>query len=499
MFFRKALTICGLCGFILNASGQIIISGKVINKESQPLSGVTVSIPRLSVETTTDVNGNFRISGSTRIISSQPKFKNSNITLQSNELKLKLTKRSNVSLEFYSLQGKLLNSYRGILNSGLHTILSLPKVANQFSFLKVTINNQTSLYKVTGQSISALFQKSSSSITKTGTSPELKLYTDTIYFKKQGLLDKRKVITTTHDTALNSITMYDTNLTFTTATFPKIDGSTSAQPLAMVIACHFFGVSYSYQVLSDGSKRILAYSSSKSTLADSLNNTIIRFNTTSPAYRNVINGTASLGLQARLPSQDELAYADSLNVKLDIQPIALDAFVFLVNQKNPVNNITIDNIKNIYTGNTTNWHSLGGHNLPIRPYQRERNSGSQEMLISMVMKNLPIIDAPNMIVFGMTGPYNALSNDTAGICYTVYFYGLNMAPDVGIKFLKVNGVFPDYNSIASKSYPLWADVYLVTRSDLSSQNNAAHLKDWLLATQGQRVVKQSGYVPIIDK
>jgi phosphate transport system substrate-binding protein len=183
-------------------------------------------------------------------------------------------------------------------------------------------------------------------------------------------------------------------------------------------------------------------------------------------------------------------------VSLTIQSCATDAFVFLLSRKNPVDNITFENIRSIYTGAITNWEKLGGLNQVIRPYQRERNSGSQEMMLSMVMKELTIIDAPDMIKLAMTGPYNALLKDSAGIGYTVYFYGKNMAPQNVVKFCSIDGVFPDYNTILSRKYCLWSDVYMISRTDLSQTHSAAYLRDYILSPAGQTLIKSCGYVPV---
>jgi phosphate transport system substrate-binding protein len=318
---------------------------------------------------------------------------------------------------------------------------------------------------------------------------------DTLVLSRAGFLRKR-VVPAACSCAVGDIVLYDSTLDLTSASYPLVDGSTSAQPLALVVAASLLGTSYGFVENTDGSRRMVAYSTAKPALADSINSIIIQHNGTHGAHVGVIEGDVDLALVARSPSPDELALADSLGVELRVEPVGLDAFVFITHERNPVDSLTLDQARGIYTGATTTWESLGGPDLPINPYQRERNSGSQELMQSLVMGDLAPIEAPDMIVFTMMGPYNALAGDTAGICYTVYFYGRHMAPADNIKFMALEGVFPEYETIASRSYCLTTEVYLLSRADLDPFTTAAHLRDWLLAPEGQGVVKESGYVPI---
>ena len=115
---------------------------------------------------------------------------------------------------------------------------------------------------------------------------------------------------------------------------------------------------------------------------------------------------------------------------------------------------------------------------------------------SLVMQDLAMIDAPNMILEGMMGPINMISQDEDGIGYSVYFYEQFMAPNEQLKLASVDGVVPDYDNIKSKAYPYTTEVYVAVRSDLAQDSAAAELAAWLLTADGQHIVAESGYVPI---
>ncbi len=277
--------------------------------------------------------------------------------------------------------------------------------------------------------------------------------------------------------------------------YPKVDGSTSTHPLQVLIACKLLGVEYSWIPFPfDETHRIWPSPDEKPEIAQFIRNSIIH-NGTHSSYMNLINGKAEIIIVARTASDDEINLADSVGVKLKTIPIALDAFVFIVNIHNPVNSLTIKEIQDIYTGNITNWNEVGGTNTEINPYQRNPNSGSQELMLSLVMKDLTMMNFPEMmILYGMMGLINQISQDKDGLGYTVYFFEQFMAPNDNLKLLAVNGVIPEYKTLKSEEYSYTTDVYVVIREDLDRLSNAYQLYRWLLTYKGQRVIEESGYI-----
>jgi phosphate transport system substrate-binding protein len=290
--------------------------------------------------------------------------------------------------------------------------------------------------------------------------------------------------------------------------YPRVDGSTSAKPLQDMIVCYFFGLDCKWE-WSPGSQseryiQFLAYTNqyfifSEKFLPDT------KHHGTHDAYMNLINGETDFILVARLPSTDELNEAKAKGITLDAQPVALDAFVMLAHADNPVSTISLDQIRSIYSGRITEWTQIGGLSLPIHAYQREENSGSQELIKALVMGDTPTIDSPEMIVYTMAGPFNAIEGsatnfepgDPNGIGYSVYYYTwFIMGPLQDVKILAVEGVRPTSKTIADRTFPLVAEVYAVTRAGESPTSSAVLLRDWLLTLAGQRVVEESGYVPI---
>ncbi|NQT61880.1 MAG: substrate-binding domain-containing protein [Candidatus Marinimicrobia bacterium] len=286
---------------------------------------------------------------------------------------------------------------------------------------------------------------------------------------------------------------------FSIANYPKVDGSTSCHPLQIVIACEILDVEYQWYEGFDGMLRIWPSDDDSTKDGDIEYIYNIQHAGTHGSYVNLIEDSVDLIIAARLPSEDELILADSLNINISTKAIALDAFVFILNTQNSVNNLSVEQIRGIYSGAITNWNSVSGDNAAINPYQRNKNSGSQELMESLVMIGLPMVEAPDLLVLGsMMGPINRLNEDPYGLGYTVYFFNNYMAQRNQIKLCSVNGVFPDPQSISSGSYIYTTMVYAAIRSTLNVDGTAFTLWKWLQTEIGQQTVGESGYIPYLE-
>ncbi len=218
---------------------------------------------------------------------------------------------------------------------------------------------------------------------------------------------------------------------------------------------------------------------------------------THDAYINIIDANVDFAIICRKPSPDELAHATERKVNLEIEPLARDALVFIVNRQNPVKGLTLAQIQGIYTDKISNWHEVSGPNEPIAAIQREKNSGSQELMMSLVMKDLKMAGTTGVIVSGgMMGPYNQLEEDKNALAYSVWYYNRYIAKPLPLQAIEVDGVAPTAENVASMKYPLTAEVYVVIRKVLGKEHKARVLRDWLLTEDGQALVAASGYAPI---
>jgi phosphate transport system substrate-binding protein len=278
-------------------------------------------------------------------------------------------------------------------------------------------------------------------------------------------------------------------------TYPSVDGSTSTLPLQVMIACVVLDVECAWMEgdFFSSTSRIAPVNPLMDSEATEAIFELIHSGTHG-SYVNLISRDADLILVAREPSQDELSQASFWGRALDIQPIALDAFVFLTHIDNPVDSLTLDQVRAIYTGEITNWAEVGGVDAEIHTYQRNPNSGSQELMEKLVMRGEQMMDSPDMILMSMMGPFSAIRDDPLGIGYSVYFYAEKIFPDEQVKMIAVEGVQPMSITISDGSYPLTTEVFAVLREDVGENAHARRLRDWLLTEEGKVAIEKSGYV-----
>lgn len=285
--------------------------------------------------------------------------------------------------------------------------------------------------------------------------------------------------------------------------YPRVDGSTSAFPLNWAVACALLHVECQWG-FGDPFSFPPFFEVPEGSDPDQINHILdaIQKSGTHDAYVNLIEGRTDLILVARAPSDDERRAADEAGVALDLRPVARDAFVILLHRDNPLDSLSVEAIRSVYTGETTTWSQLGvrlpGGEDGINAYQRDPNSGSQELMESLIMQGEPMIEGPDMVLPTMIGLMLAVENDPQGIGYSVYFYVTHLLLDEGeeptLKMAAIDGIAPSSETIRAGSYPFVTEVYAVTRADMPAGSTALQLRDWLLAPAGQAVIEQSGYV-----
>lgn len=279
--------------------------------------------------------------------------------------------------------------------------------------------------------------------------------------------------------------------------YPRIDGSTATLPL-----------SYALYRLATGEGQ------------DSAIGKIVH-NKTTESYIKLINREVDIILSYAPPQElmeaieeagegkpakyikksDE--YAEEIEVApLLLKPVGKDALVFLVNQGNPVSNISEEDIVKIYTGKIDNWKELGGSDAQIKAFQRPEKSGSQNLMEKLVMKDNKMIEPyPELIATEMGDLIERVAsydNTANALGYSVYYYAKNMKNDSSIKFLSVNRIAPDDGSIRNGDYPYTNEFYAAIRADTDKNSYEYKLFEWLTGDDGQALVNYLGYVGVSE-
>lgn len=221
-------------------------------------------------------------------------------------------------------------------------------------------------------------------------------------------------------------------------------------------------------------------------------------------YTNTVNGYYSLAQKeidiffGAYPSKDQIQFAAEQGTEFEYTQIGSEAFVFFVHKNNPIDNLTSEQIRSIYSGQITNWNQVGGSNKKIDAYQRNQGSGSQSMLIHF-MGDTPLMDPPSELVNDlMSGIIEKVSDyrsstGSIGFSFRYYVEGIIQNPD--IKILSVDGMAPTVESIKNGSYPITTPLYAVTYAG-NTNENVSVLLEWVLSEEGQEIIERTGYAGV---
>lgn len=198
------------------------------------------------------------------------------------------------------------------------------------------------------------------------------------------------------------------------------------------------------------------------------------------------------------PSVRQMREAENVGVELEITPIGREAFVFFVEEDNPVSDLTVEQLRAIYHGDITDWREIGGKNQKILAFQRPENSGSQTMM-EYFMGDISLKKPQTYETIGpMAGVIEEVAqyaNEKGAIGYSFRYFLEELNQETGVKMLSVDGVYPSLENIENGSYPLVTDVCLITRKD-ESNPNVQKMIDFILSDTGQEIVRKTGYAGV---
>lgn len=210
----------------------------------------------------------------------------------------------------------------------------------------------------------------------------------------------------------------------------------------------------------------------------------MQYKNTVRGYQAIVDGTTDI-LFCAGPSEEQKQYAEEQGVELVYVPIGLEGFVFFVNENNPVDNLTTEQIRKIYAAEYTNWAEVGGVNRIINPVTRLKGSGSQTAFEAFMGET----------EIGRKSPLAILG---ASIGFSFRYYMDGIVENEAVKMLSLNSVYPSAENIQNGSYPIVAQFYAIYRADNENENIPV-LIDWLLSEEGQTLIEETGYVRLQQK
>jgi phosphate transport system substrate-binding protein len=299
---------------------------------------------------------------------------------------------------------------------------------------------------------------------------------------------------------------------FTDQTLPRLDGSTSAEPLLALLACRALGLTCGWHTFyftelprsMRPPEPVRGWPPAFPRSGDDPAAPRLMTGGTHGAYAALVAGRKDLIVVARGPSEPEQRMAAEARVSLRITAVAWDALVFVVNRGNAIGGLTLDQVRDVYAGRARRWSDVGGASLqPIRALVRDPASGSAELFAKHVTPAPVGETVSSRLIPTMIGVIDAVGSGPSDLGYTVYYYaktfletarGALGSPGPHFKLIAIDGVEPTDETIARGAYRLREPVYAVTRQDAPPAVAALH--DWLSSAGGQRLVAESGYLPV---
>ena len=215
----------------------------------------------------------------------------------------------------------------------------------------------------------------------------------------------------------------------------------------------------------------------------------------------LINGTVDIANASRKIKEEELAEAQANGINPVEHVIARDAIAVIVNPNNPVSELTLQQISDIYSGKITNWKDVGGEDRPIVRLSRETNSGTHVYFLEKVLRlgdkeSKTLFSTDTLLLPSSEGIIIEVRQNPNAIGYD----GLGYVPDdlKVIAIAKEAGgayVLPSIPTVNDKSYPIARDLYMYT--DGEPTGILKDYLDWILSAEAQEIVAELGFVPAL--
>ncbi len=197
----------------------------------------------------------------------------------------------------------------------------------------------------------------------------------------------------------------------------------------------------------------------------------------------VAEGRCDIGLSSRSLKEEEKAQG------LTETTLALDGIAVIVNPENPVNDLDLETIAKIYTGEITNWKDVGGNDLEIVLIGREAGSGTRDGFES-------ITDTEDACVYRqeLTSTGDVITT-VAGNPGAIGYASLASIKET-VKALSVGGIVPSEETVKDGSYVVQRPFVLVTKSDTGLSKTAQEFFDYVTSSEASEIISAAGAVPV---
>jgi phosphate transport system substrate-binding protein len=260
---------------------------------------------------------------------------------------------------------------------------------------------------------------------------------------------------------------------------------------SVVLVCSFIGFSHAEDLRIDGSTTVLPIAQKAAEVFMKKHSDVkvyVSGSGSGNGIKALIDGTANTATSSREAKEKEIADGKAKGVTLTAHKIALDGIVPIIHPSMNMENITLEQLKDIYNGKIKTWKELGGPDRPISVVSRDTSSGTYEVWEEKVLKGNKV--RPDALLVASSGQ---AVQTVAENKYAIGYIGIGYV-DKSIKVLSVNGKTASPSSVRDNSWPIARPLFMYTNG--KPAGTIAKFIDFMLSKEGQKIVNEVKYVSI---
>lgn len=244
-----------------------------------------------------------------------------------------------------------------------------------------------------------------------------------------------------------------------------LDGSTTVGPIAKAFAEYYMGINKDVNI----------------TVSESGSGN---------GAKALINSVCDIADMSRFMKDNEFKAAVEKGVFPVAHVVALDGLPILVHPSNPIKELTVEQVRDIYLGKITNWNEVGGPDKKIVMISRDTNSGTYETFHGLVMGGEKIAGTCEYV--GSNGAVRSRVQSTPA---AIGYAGLGFV-DKTVKALSINGIYPSKKTVSSGQYPIARPLFMFTNGYPKMGSPIYQFVTIHLTQKGQEIIETIGFVPV---
>ena len=206
----------------------------------------------------------------------------------------------------------------------------------------------------------------------------------------------------------------------------------------------------------------------------------------------VAQGSAQIG-NSDIPASSKINDESILKQLVETQVCGI-GFALVTNKDVGVENLTIEQIQDIFTGKTTNWNQLGGKNINITIVNRSKSSVTRAAFKNTILKQNDEKEGLGITQDSTSAALKAVKETDGSVSYVALSNLMTDKDKEGVTLIKINGIEPTDKNIVDNQYPFWSYEYMITKGE--PENEVKAFIDFIKSDENKGTVEKLGYIPM---